>query len=152
MSITLTFNTHKVWTLVKRKEDLSKVLAECRTGEMGPKDWKKWCDGKPRQTASEYYQAKIGETEEEIRHESLMCLGKPLDTAFVVLATEADAADIVEFEEVPDLLEGVPPSDFRYNFILYRNSRNFLPKLRKFAKKTQSFANLEFEHCGINHF
>ena len=126
MSITLTFNTHKVWTLVKRKEDLSKVLAECRTGEMGPKDWKKWCDGKPRQAASEYYQAKIGETEEEIRHESLMCLGKPLDTAFVVLATEADAADIVEFEEVPDLLEGVPPSDFRYNFILYRNSRNFL--------------------------
>ena len=129
MSITLTFNTHKVWTLVKRKEDLSKALAECRPGEMGPKDWKKWCDGKPRQTASEYYQAKIGETEEEIRHESLMCLGKPLDTAFVVLATEADAADIVEFEEVPDLLEGVPPSDFRYNFILHRNSRNSLQKL-----------------------
>ena len=126
MSITLTFNTHKVWTLVKRKEDLSKVLAECRTGEMGPKDWKKWCDGKPRQTASDYYQAKIGETEEEIRHESLMCLGKPLDTAFVVLATEADAADIVEFEEVPDLLEGVPPSNFRYNFILILPSLDIL--------------------------
>ena len=62
--------------------------------------------------------AKIGETEEKIYHESLICLGKPLDTAFVVLAAEADAEDIIEFMEVPDLLEGVPPSDFRYNFIL----------------------------------
>ena len=103
--VILTFNTHRLWKLVRQETDLIRTLAECSQGETAL-----CCRMTQRQVSvEEFYKKKLAETREKILHESIMCLEAPMDTAFVILAREKDAADVVTFEDTV----GVKTNDFR---------------------------------------
>lgn len=109
-SVFLTFPMKKLYRYHERKDMLEKILKECKDDDklflLLPPSCIRLKEGGLART---HYQGKLEATMELIRHEGIVCLAKPLDTAFVVLENQKDARDIVRFE----MIAGIKEKDFK---------------------------------------